>query len=143
MSIDKEELIRTYLKLGCDKDTAIYCAELEITQKAMWEKDCKTVLKKIDKDAVVYNHRLKKKKLLTKRLIAFKKDCYEKRVRKTRKYNHAKAVYDPNGVFYKTTSEMCQAWGTLLATYCNRRAKGWTMLEALTGKKPTTSEKEI
>ena len=88
---------------------------------------------------------LKSAKKLSKYQESFKKNTYkqyEKRQQKLnensepvgRKYNNARPVIDPDGVYYKTTGEMCAAWGTKLPTYCNRITKGWSMFAALRGK---------
>lgn len=140
---EKEKLIREYLLYGLSIAEATECANKEIAQKVIFDKFGDAYVKKIQEEAVEYNRRIREQKKLNESQIKFKRNGFlmkqanekkEPGKGSGRKYNNARPVIDPNGVYYKTTGDMCKAWGTMLPTYCNRLAKGWTMLEALKGK---------
>ena len=135
---DKNSLIAEYLTYGMNKEEATECAEYEINNRLWFKKYGNQYVKKILSEAKDYNRRMDAQKQLTEYQTAFKKSTYEKRTSGSglgRRYNNAKPVTDPNGVYYKTTGEMCAAWKVSLSTYCKKRAKGWTMYQALTGNK--------
>ena len=134
LELDREELVKQYLIYGIPKWMAEECADEEIAHRRLFSANSKKIVKKIDKDAVAYNRRIRERNQLNKAQIAFKKRYFASLPKSGRQYNHAKPVIDPHGTAYKTTSEMCLAWGVLLTTYCKRKAKGWTMVEALSGK---------
>lgn len=135
MRIDKEEIFKSYLRLGCSEEVAQELTDYEIKHRIHYMVKGHNIVKQVDAGAKEFNRKIKEKEKENARLLAFKKYCYENRVKLTRRYNHAKPVTDPDGIKYKTTSEMCSKWGVLLPTYCNRLAKGWSMYEALTGKR--------
>lgn len=142
IKITREELIREYLLYGLSKAEAEECADSELIHRAKYEKYGSSYIKHIQKKAPEYNWQIYNKKKLNEFQIKRKREklllqqsiAEKKNKSAGRKYNNAHPVIDPNGVYYKTTGEMCKAWGTMLPTYCNRLAKGWTMLEALKGK---------
>lgn len=135
---DKKSLINAYLEYGLSIEDATKCAEYEIQNRIWFARYGHLYLKKIYAEAKEYNKRMDAQKQLTEYQESFKRSTYEKRTSAAglgRKYNNAKPVTDPNGVYYKTTGEMCAAWKVSLSTYCKKRAKGWTMYQALTGNK--------
>ncbi len=132
--LDREELIKAYLVYRIPRYVAEDLADEELAHRALFARGHKEILSDIDKEAVEVNKAIREKKKLNAAQIAYKKRSYAKAHKTGRQYNHAKSVTDPHGTSYKTTSEMCKAWGVLLPTYCNRMAKGWTMLEALKGR---------
>lgn len=133
----KASLVHEYLTYGLTLEEAQECAEYEFNHRVKFLKLGSAFVEKIDKDAKEFNKKKDEQKKLSISQLKYKKRGFEQRKRakeSSRKYNHARPVVDPNGIAYKTTGEMCKIWGTMLSTYCNRRAKGWTMLEALIGK---------
>lgn len=140
-----KRLIYEYMIYGLSLEEATECAEQQIHHRLEFEKIAQDVLDNITLHAKEYNEKQDAAKKLSKYQESFKKNTYkqyEKRQQKLdenfepvgRKYNNARPVIDPNGVYYKTTGEMCAAWGTKLPTYCNRITKGWSMFAALRGK---------
>ncbi len=132
---DDDPLVKDYLLYGLPLADAKICAQNEINHKEFFKNNGKEIIKQIDAEAVAYNKKIRELKKLTKQQIAFKKQLFSSKTKnKSRRYNHSKPVTDPNGVYFKTTSSMCQSWGVLLPTYCNRLAKGWSIKDALLGK---------
>lgn len=140
-----QSLIYEYMSYGLSFDEATECAEKEIHHRLEYEEIGQDVLDNIMKHAKEYNEKQDAAKKLSKYQESFKKNTYEQYKKRQahlntgsepvgRKYNNARPVIDPDGVYYKTTGEMCEAWGTKLPTYCNRITKGWSMFAALRGK---------
>ena len=133
----KSALIQEYLTYGLNLEQATECAEYELNHRILFMRLGSAYIKYIDAGAKEYNKRMNEQKQLSSSQLEYKKRGFEQRKNlkeSGRKYNNARPVTDPNGIYYKTTGEMCKVWNISLSTYCKRRAKGWTMLEALTGK---------
>ena len=140
-TLDREELIKAYLIYKIPRYMAEQLADEEIQHRELFARGHKEIVSDIDQEAVEVNKAIREKKALNQAQIDYKKRAYANAPKKGRQFNHAKSVVDPHGTSFKTTSAMCQAWGVLLPTYCNRLAKGWTMLEALQGKDPVKADK--
>lgn len=144
---DFESLVREYLRLGLSKAEAEEAAHTEISHKQEFLVHADEEISKIQEYAAHLNQKIAQQKALARELYKAKRQqqLSQKQKTITPYYRHAKKCTDPNGRQYNTVTLMCQEWGVLLCTYCNRRAKGWTMLEALQGrarkKKTFTSRK--
>lgn len=140
-----QSLIYEYMSYGLTLEEATECAKEEIHHRLKYEEIGQAVLDDILEHAEEYNRKQDAAKKLSSYQETFKKNTYKQYVKRRldtddtdkpvgRKYNNARPVIDPDGVYYRTTGEMCKAWGAKLPTYCNRITKGWCMYAALNGK---------